>query len=310
MSVKSSLDQVPSTLSSRDRLKSNPCDGGVTKLPKSCTDAVPGKKKNGADGKRSRIGSLLSVRDVNARSSKSSISSLDSASKDKDQINSKIYRNSSKSLKENIVPKVLLTKAEDVRLTQITKVQETGTCTDPVEVVTDTDSLKSIVFNVKKEDVVKVPEGVINVCISEGLYEYSQEAFHYLKEIEKSFTIPADYLDNGSITVSMRITLVDWLIQVQHHLRLSQESLYLCVNIVDYVLHKRDVDPDKLQLVGITSLLIATKIEEYYPVEIEKLLHLTECSYSRVEVLLMERIVLQILEFKVGFTKCLYSVIF
>ena len=304
MSIKASLDQVPSTLSSRDRLKSNPCDGGVTKLPKSCTDAVPGKKKNGVDGRRSRIGSLLSVRDINARSSKSSISSLDSTSKDKDQISSKIYRNSSKSLKENIVPKVLLTKAEDVRLTQITKVQETGT--DPVEVEIDTDSSNSIVFNVKKEDVVKVPEGVINVCISEGLYEYSQEAFHYLKEIEKSFTIPADYLDNGSITISMRITLVDWLIQVQHHLRLSQESLYLCVNIVDYVLHKRDVDPDKLQLVGITSLLIATKIEEYYPVEIEKLLHLTECSYSRVDVLLMERIVLQILEFKVGFTKCFF----
>ena len=92
---------------------------------------------------------------------------------------------------------------------------------------------------------------------------------------------------------------MNWLIQVQHHLRVSQESLYLSVSILDYVLHKRDVDPDKLQLVGITSLLIATKIEEYYPAEINKLLHLTENSYSRVDVVNLERVLLQILEFKV-----------
>merc|ERR1711972_757036 len=40
-------------------------------------------------------------------------------------------------------------------------------------------------------------------------------------------------------------------------------------------------------------------IEEYYPAEIEKLLHLTECSYSRIDVINMERVLLQILEFNV-----------
>ena len=91
---------------------------------------------------------------------------------------------------------------------------------------------------------------------------------------------------------------MDWLIQVQHHLKLTQESLYLCVNILDSVLNKRDVDADKLQLVGITSMLMATKIEEYYPVEISKLLHLTEYSYSRREVINMERVLVQVLNFQ------------
>jgi len=97
---------------------------------------------------------------------------------------------------------------------------------------------------------------------------------------------------------------VDWLIQVQHHLKLTQESLYLCVNLLDTVLHERDVDPDKLQLVGITSLLIATKLEEYYPAEIGKLLHLTENSYSRKDVLVMERVLFQVLKFQVDFFCC------
>ena len=103
--------------------------------------------------------------------------------------------------------------------------------------------------------------------------------------------------------------LVDWLIQVQHHLKLTQESLYLSINILDSVLLERDVDPDKLQLVGVTALLLATKLEEYYPAEVGKLLHLTENSYSRKDVLMMERVVLQVLKFQVSFHFCLiYSI--
>ena len=95
--------------------------------------------------------------------------------------------------------------------------------------------------------------------------------------------------------------MVDWLVQVQHHLKLCQETLYLGVGILDTVLYRRDVDPDKLQLVGVTSLLVASKLEEYYPVDIKKLLHLTENSYTREEVTQMERILLGVLEFQVFF---------
>ena len=99
----------------------------------------------------------------------------------------------------------------------------------------------------------------------------------------------------------MRSILVDWMIQVQHHLLLGQETLYLAVGILDSVLHRRDVDPDNLQLVGITSMLIASKLEEYYAAEIKKLLHLTKNSYSRFQVLQMERIILAVMEFQVSF---------
>ena len=97
----------------------------------------------------------------------------------------------------------------------------------------------------------------------------------------------------------MRSILVDWIIQVQHHLKLCQETLYLGIGILDMVIHRRDVDPDKLQLVGVTALLVASKLEEYYPVNIKKLLHLTENSYTRVEVTHMERTVLNVMEFQV-----------
>ena len=37
--------------------------------------------------------------------------------------------------------------------------------------------------------------------------------------------------------------------QVQHYLKLSQETLYLGISLLDTILDKRDVEPDKLQLV-------------------------------------------------------------
>ena len=316
-------ENVPSH---RSRLMSQPQEGNARQSTKQTTKNGP--VKNEAE-RRSRLGSLLTVRDANARGSKSSISSQDgdtffTAAKDKGSNNSynyrksKVYRNSSKSYKENVVPQVLLPKEDDGSSPSL-RLESRKDLVDPVQATSLPleDSIKQEAVNdeadviLKDEEDLCLPDGVVNVLLNEGIYEYSQEAFLYLKDLEIFFSIPFDFLDsNTSITKNMRMILVDWLIQVQHHLRLSQESLYLSVSILDYVLHKRDVDPDKLQLVGITSLLIATKIEEYYPAEITKLLHLTENSYSRMDVINMERVLLQILEFKVSFMFYLHFFLF
>ena len=146
-----------------------------------------------------------------------------------------------------------------------------------------------------------LPDNIVNIDLDVDVYEYCIDVVKYLYEIENFSVIPVDYLEDGSVSESMRSILVDWMIQVQHHLFLSQETLYLAVGILDNVLHRRDVDPDNLQLVGITSMLIASKLEEYYAAEIKKLLHLTENSYSRFQVLQMERIILAVMEFQVSF---------
>ena len=150
--------------------------------------------------------------------------------------------------------------------------------------------------SVKEE---KIHENFTQLTGLDGLYEYSREVVVYLMEMEIATTVPNDFLDDSSVTANMRSILVDWIIQVQHHLKLCQETLYLAIGMLDLVLLRRDVDPDKLQLVGITALLVASKLEEYYPVDIKKLLHLTENSYTRVEVTHMERVLLDVLEFQV-----------
>jgi len=261
---------------------------------KNLTKAVPGQR-------RARYGSTLSTRDPNTKLSKSSVSSIEETFHTalKDQENkqssnynkSKVYRNStfSNREKENL-PKVDAcppdVESASPKLRRSDEILLVPSCLPDAPLIETND--------VPAQE--SLPDGVLNICIDEGLYEYSQEVCVYLQEVEKP--LPIGYLDSGSITSNMRKVLVDWLIQVQHHLKLTQESLYLCVNLLDTVLHERDVDPDKLQLVGITSLLIATKLEEYYPAEIGKLLHLTENSYTRKDVLVMERVVFQVLKFQ------------
>jgi len=269
---------------------------------------------------RARMGSTLTARDANARAgSRSSVSSQDgdrfyTANKEPEAKHqsdkfrkSKVYRNSMKSQKENIVPQVLVNEIFDKVSADASPSLRKG----QQEVVLDPAGLGSFdaTYSISKEDSIVekdvndvgecLPKDVLNIEIDEGLYEYSREAYEYLKDHEKAYVIPQDYLDTGAITVNMRMILIDWLTQVQHHLKITQESLYLTVSILDTILHRRDVDADKLQLLGITAMLLATKLEEYYPAEVGKLLHLTENSYTREEVVNMERVLIQILNFKV-----------
>lgn len=253
--------------------------------------------------RRARFGSTLTARDPNTRGSKSSVSSVEetfhTALKEQDvkkstkYNRSKVFRNSTYSNREKEnVPKVEFHDADEDGGDASPRLKDHRE--EPTKSPRIVDLESELESELSKANL--LPEGVVNICIDEGLYEYSREVFVYLRDVEKA--LPTDYLGSGSISSSMRMILVDWLTQVQHHLKLTQESLYLCVNILDAVLLERDVDPDKLQLVGVTSLLMATKLEEYYPAEVGKLLHLTENSYSRKDVLMMERVVLQVLKFQ------------
>jgi len=153
----------------------------------------------------------------------------------------------------------------------------------------------------KADEPKRLPDGVINIDVEDGFYEYAAEVIVYLRQREQQFVLPPNYLEGGSTTSDMRAMLVDWLIQVVKHLDQCQETLYLCVIMLDTVLSKRDIKNDRLQLVGITCLLIASKLEEYYPADISKLIHLTMDSYTFKQVIRMEMVILDILDYQLYF---------
>ena len=94
--------------------------------------------------------------------------------------------------------------------------------------------------------------------------------------------------EQDEINSTMRAILVNWLVGVQVKFRLQPETLYLCVNIIDRYLSKARIPRRRLQLLGVTSLFVACKYEEIYPLEAKDCVYLTNRLYNRQEVLDME----------------------
>ena len=91
------------------------------------------------------------------------------------------------------------------------------------------------------------------------------------------------------VNAHMRGILVDWLVEVAQEYKLVSETLFLAVNYIDRFLSCEVAPRRKLQLVGITCMLIAAKYEEIYAPQIEDFCYITDNTYSREEVIAMEQ---------------------
>mmetsp|Transcript_15918 Transcript_15918/g.34458 ORF Transcript_15918/g.34458 Transcript_15918/m.34458 type:complete len:376 (+) Transcript_15918:240-1367(+) len=129
---------------------------------------------------------------------------------------------------------------------------------------------------------------------------YVQEMYEHFRLKEASTSVRPVYMeDQQYINERMRSILVDWLVEVHLKFKLVPETLYLTVNIIDRYLVKTEVSRPKLQLVGVTALLIASKYEEIYPPELRDLVYICDRAYSKVEILEMEEIILKKLEYQI-----------
>lgn len=72
--------------------------------------------------------------------------------------------------------------------------------------------------------------------------------------------------------------------EVTEEYRLVPETLYLTVSYIDRYLSSKEINRDKLQLLGIACLLIAAKYEEICPPQVEELCYITDNTYIKDEV--------------------------
>ena len=126
---------------------------------------------------------------------------------------------------------------------------------------------------------------------------YVKDIYAYLSQVEKRHRIAATFLQRKIVTAKMRSVLVDWLIQVHLKFHLLQETLYLCVHIIDAYLMLTDVPKMQLQLVGVTAMFVASKYEEMYVPAIEDFVYMTDNTYTKAEIRAMEISILKTLNF-------------
>nr|KAF6499361.1 cyclin B2 [Molossus molossus] len=130
--------------------------------------------------------------------------------------------------------------------------------------------------------------------------DYVKDIYQYLRQLEVLQTINPHFLDGRDINGRMRAILVDWLVQVHSKFRLLQETLYMCIAIMDRFLQVQPVSRKKLQLVGITALLLASKYEEMFSPNIEDFVYITDNAYTSSHIREMEALILKELKFELG----------
>jgi len=118
---------------------------------------------------------------------------------------------------------------------------------------------------------------------------YVNDIYKHLRYLEDTYKVAPKFLEGQVITGKMRAILIDWLIQVHVRFNLLQETLYLTVAIIDRYLQVEKKTPrEKLQLVGVTAMFIASKYEEMYCPEVGDFAYITDKAYSKAEIRRME----------------------
>ncbi|URD76686.1 cyclin A [Musa troglodytarum] len=131
---------------------------------------------------------------------------------------------------------------------------------------------------------------------------YASEFYTNLRAAELIRRPVSNFMEalQRDITESMRGILIDWLVEVSEEYRLVPDTLYLTVYIIDQFLSQNYIERQRLQLLGITCMLIASKYEEMCAPRVEEFCFITDNTYSKAEVLNMESQVLGFLGFQLS----------
>jgi len=132
---------------------------------------------------------------------------------------------------------------------------------------------------------------------------YGKDTFQYLQQCEERQRPLPGYIETNQaeMTPAVRSFLVDWLVEVAEEYRLRNETLMLSIGYVDRFLSKersRNMHRSMIQLVGITALLLASKVEEINPPHVDDFVFISDNMYDRREVLNMERMILDTLHYE------------
>ncbi|XP_059636409.1 putative cyclin-A3-1 [Cornus florida] len=133
---------------------------------------------------------------------------------------------------------------------------------------------------------------------------YISEIYEYLHnmEMEAKRRPSPDYIEKvqKDVTSNMRGILVDWLVEVAEEYNLLSDSLYLTISYIDRFLSMKVLNRQRLQLLGVSSMLIASKYEEISPPHVEDFCYITDNTYTKEEVVKMEADILKSLKFEMG----------
>lgn len=124
-----------------------------------------------------------------------------------------------------------------------------------------------------------------------------REVWELMLQKDESYTRnPIMMTRHPNLQARMRSILIDWLSEVCEVYKLHRETFYLALDFVDrYLSVETNVPKNDLQLIGITCLLISSKIEEIYPPKLADFSFVTDGACDEADILAKELVVLKAL---------------
>ena len=125
----------------------------------------------------------------------------------------------------------------------------------------------------------------------QNVNEYLDEILENLIDEEKNIKCeinPNYFQYQTEINQSMRNILIDWLNEAHIQFNFKDETLYRAIYIMDSYLSKKFIQRKNFQLLGITSLFIAAKINEIYYRRINDYAFITDNAYTIDDIKIME----------------------
>ena len=151
-------------------------------------------------------------------------------------------------------------------------------------------------------------EDLNNKLILTCEYEYIDEILENLKLEEESniYKINTNYFKyQVQINYNMRLILIDWLFEVYKKLRFKEETFFTTIYIIDAYLSKKFVTKKNLQLLGVTALLIATKLNEISAGRVKDYVFITDKAYVEDDIIYMESNISRTFKFNFLVPTCL-----
>ncbi|XP_039134100.1 cyclin-B2-2-like [Dioscorea cayenensis subsp. rotundata] len=187
-----------------------------------------------------------------------------------------------------------LRSANDIPLPMVDEMEEVANCELNKEV-----EMEDLEEEDDEEQLPDIDANDLNNPLA--VVDYVEEIYSFYKSNEAQSCVCPNYMSNQfDINEKMRSILIDWLIEVHYKFELMDETLYLTVNIIDRFLARQQVVRKKLQLVGMTAMLLACKYEEVSVPVVEDLILLSDRAYTRAEVLEMEKLIVNTLHFNLS----------
>lgn len=133
---------------------------------------------------------------------------------------------------------------------------------------------------------------------------YRERIDIYLTKRDKTRMVSLDSFNNQEdISAKNRSVLVDWLIDVACRFTVLDETLSSAVWMLDrYFEQVNSLSRDRLQLIGVTCLMLSAKLEEIYPPSLKDFQQVCAGAYTELDLLDTEAQVLSVLGFDLTMT--------